>query len=69
MNVVLGVRPEHSQPIVTQEPNAWHVSHVRNGRVHTYICETEQQARRFAQLLSEPLVLPAAKRRRATTDY
>lgn len=68
MKRVVGVSPEHSQPIVTKEPNAWHVSHVCNGRVYTYICETEKQACRFAQLLSEPVVLPASKRRRATTD-
>lgn len=44
-----------SPPVVTRDFDGWRVSLVRGGRVHTYLCETQREAERFAALLAKPL--------------
>lgn len=45
-----------SSPVVTVEGRFWRVSTIRKGRVESYLCETEAEARRFAELLGQPPV-------------
>lgn len=39
---------------ITPEGRFFRVSVIRKGRVESYLCETEAEARRFADLLSQP---------------
>jgi hypothetical protein len=42
--------------VITAEGRFFRVSVLRRGRVESYLCETEAEARRFAELLSQPPV-------------
>jgi hypothetical protein len=41
--------------VITRDFDGWRVSLVRAGRVHTYLCETQREAERFANLLARPI--------------
>lgn len=45
-----------SPPVITRDFDGWRVSLVRGGRVHTYLCETQAEAERFAGMLAKPLL-------------
>lgn len=41
-------------PVISAEGRIFRVSVLRNGRVESYLCETEAEARRWADVLSQP---------------
>lgn len=43
-----------SEPVIQQEGRFFRVSVLRRSRVESYLCESETQARHFAQLLAQP---------------
>lgn len=52
-----------SPPVITRDFDGWRVSLVRGGRVHSYLCESQREAERFAGLLSNS-VAPEPNRMR-----
>lgn len=41
-------------PVISAEGRYFRVSVLRSGRVESYLCETEAEARRWADVLSQP---------------
>lgn len=50
------LRHEDCPPAITPEGRFFRVSVIRKGRVESYLCETEAEAKRFAELLAQPPV-------------
>lgn len=58
----------HAAPaVISIEGSMWRVSVVRGARVESYLCESEAKARRWADLLNEPLS-ESVRRPRSTVD-
>lgn len=54
-----------SEAAITPEGSGYRVSVIRRGRVESYLCETEAEARRFADLISQPPVETKPRRKPA----
>lgn len=50
-------------PVITREGRFFRVNVLRRNRVESYLCETEAEARRFADLLAQPPLESSPTRR------
>lgn len=60
--------PLSCEPVISMEGRYFRVSRLVNGRVETYLCETEAEALRFKELLSQPVVEPRGRMPRAVPN-
>lgn len=59
---------EAHEPVISPEGRFFRVSVLRNGRVESYLCETQAQAKHFAELLAQPLIDVRRPERSAPTS-